>query len=50
MIVTQNGNYDEIMDNLRRTSQNLDEFTKTIKEKPWSLIRKSAPKEREINQ
>jgi len=48
MIVMQNGNYDEIMDNLRRTSRNLDEFTKTIKEKPWSLIRKSAPNEREI--
>lgn len=50
MIVTQNGNYDEIMDNLRRTSRNLDEFTRTIKEKPWSLIRKSAPKEREVSE
>ena len=47
MITTQNGNYDEIMDNLSRTSRNLDEFTRTIKERPWSLIRKSAPKERE---
>ncbi len=48
MVVSQDGNYDEIMDNLARTSRNLDEFTKIIKEKPWSLIRKSAPKEREI--
>ncbi len=47
MITTQNDNYDEIMDNLNRTSRNLDEFTRTIKERPWSLIRKSAPKERE---
>lgn len=48
MIVTQNGNYDQIMENLRRTSSNLDDFTKSIKEKPWSLIRKSSPKERKI--
>jgi phospholipid/cholesterol/gamma-HCH transport system substrate-binding protein len=48
MITTQNGNYNEIMDNLNRTSRNLDEFTRTIKERPWSLIRKSAPKEREV--
>lgn len=47
MITTQNGNYNEIMENLNRTSRNLDEFTRTIKERPWSLIRKSAPKERE---
>jgi len=46
LIVTQNGNYDQIMENLRRTTRNLDEFTRTIKERPWSLIRKSAPRER----
>jgi len=50
MIVNQNGNYDEIMENLRRTSRNLDEFTRTIKERPWSLIRKSAPKERIVRE
>lgn len=49
MITTQDGNYDEIMDNLSRTSRNLDEFTRTIKERPWSLIRKSAPKERDVS-
>ncbi|MDZ7263394.1 MAG: MCE family protein [candidate division KSB1 bacterium] len=46
MITAQNGNYSEIIDNLNRTSRNLDEFTRTLKERPWSLIRKSAPKER----
>jgi len=50
MIVMQNGNYDEIMENLRRMSRNLDEFTQTIKERPWSLIRKSAPKERVVRE
>jgi len=48
MIVNQNGSYDQIMENLRRTSRNLDDFTKSIKEKPWSLIRKTSPKKRKI--
>ena len=48
MITTQDGNYNEIMENLNQTSRNLDEFSRTIKERPWSLIRKSAPKEREV--
>ena len=48
MLASQNGNYDEIMKNLNRTSRNLDEFTRTIKEQPWSLVRKSTPKERKI--
>ena len=48
MLISQNGNYDEIMKNLNRTTRNLDEFTRLIKERPWSLIRKSPPNEREI--
>lgn len=48
MIVTQDGNYEKIMESLSRTSRNLDDFTRSIKERPWSLIRKSAPQEREI--
>ncbi|NOZ61184.1 MAG: MCE family protein [Calditrichaeota bacterium] len=48
MLSSQNVNYQDIMENLNRTTQNLDEFTKLIKEKPWSLIRKSAPAPREF--
>jgi len=48
ILMTQNGNYDQIMENLRRTSRNLDDFTTAIKERPWSLIRKSTPKERKV--
>ncbi len=48
VISAQTGNYDEIMNNLGRASRNLDEFSRTLKERPWSLIRKSAPKEREV--
>lgn len=47
VIAAQTGNYDEIMDNLGRASRNLDEFSRTLKERPWSLVRKSAPKDRE---
>lgn len=48
LLTMQSNNYDQIMDNLQRTSQNLNEFSRAIKERPWSLIRKSAPAEREI--
>jgi len=47
VIATQTENYGEIMDNLGRASRNLDEFSRTLKERPWSLVRKSAPKERD---
>ncbi len=50
IIAAQTGNYDEIMDNLGRVSRNIDEFTRTLKERPWSLIRKSAPKERVVRE
>ena len=48
-IMVQNGeSYRETFDNLRILSQNLTEFTRTIKEQPWSLVRKSYPDERPL--
>ena len=38
-------NIDELLDNLRRASENLNEFTATIKNRPSSLIRSSNPPE-----
>jgi phospholipid/cholesterol/gamma-HCH transport system substrate-binding protein len=38
-------NIDELLDNLRRVSQNLKEFTSTIKKRPYTLIRASNPRE-----
>ena len=38
-------NIDELLENLRHVSQNLKEFTDTIKTKPYTLIRSSSPKE-----
>ncbi len=40
--------YIEVMDNLITLSRNLEDFSQTIKDKPWTLVRKSAPPKREI--
>lgn len=39
-------NIDELLENMRHTTQNLKEFTDTIKTRPSTLIRSSAPKDR----
>jgi phospholipid/cholesterol/gamma-HCH transport system substrate-binding protein len=36
-------NIDELLDNFRRVSQNLKEFTDTIKKRPYTLIRSTNP-------
>ena len=38
-------NIDELLDNLRFVSENLKEFTDTIKSRPYTLIRSSSPPE-----
>jgi phospholipid/cholesterol/gamma-HCH transport system substrate-binding protein len=38
-------NLDEIIDNLRHVTENLNSFTESIKTRPYTLIRASAPKE-----
>jgi phospholipid/cholesterol/gamma-HCH transport system substrate-binding protein len=38
-------NIDELLDNLRQVTENLNEFTATIKNRPSSLIRSSNPRE-----
>lgn len=38
-------NIDELLENLRHVSQNLKEFTNTIKTRPYTLIRSSVPRE-----
>jgi phospholipid/cholesterol/gamma-HCH transport system substrate-binding protein len=39
------GNVDELLDNLRHVTENLKEFTATIKARPYTLIRASNPHE-----
>jgi len=36
-------NIDDLLENLRRVSQNLDDFTRTIKANPSTLIRSNSP-------
>jgi len=38
-------NIDELLENFRRVSQNLKEFTNTIKNRPYTLIRATNPRE-----
>jgi len=38
-------NIDELLDNFRHVSENLKEFTNTIKARPYTLIRSSNPRE-----
>jgi phospholipid/cholesterol/gamma-HCH transport system substrate-binding protein len=38
-------NIDELLGNLRQVSQNLREFTSTIKTRPYTLIRASNPRD-----
>jgi phospholipid/cholesterol/gamma-HCH transport system substrate-binding protein len=40
------GNLDETLENIRTTSENLKEFTDTIKQRPYSLIRIKGEKDR----
>jgi ABC-type transporter Mla subunit MlaD len=38
-------NIDELLENLRHVSQNLKEFTNTIKTRPYTLIRSNNPRD-----
>ena len=48
MVVSNRRSYQETLDNLLAISRNMTEFTQTIKEQPWNLVRKSYPAEREL--
>ncbi len=39
------GNIDEVLDNMRHVTENLKEFTATIKTRPYTLIRATNPRE-----
>lgn len=48
MLSTNGTSMVEIMENFQFTSQNLEEFSRIVKERPWLLIRKDAPPERKM--
>jgi hypothetical protein len=39
---------DDTMENLRTATDNLDQLTDSLKQRPWSLIRIKQPKGREV--
>jgi phospholipid/cholesterol/gamma-HCH transport system substrate-binding protein len=41
---------DDTMENLRVATDNLDQLTDSLKQRPWSLVRIKQPKERQVPQ
>ena len=39
---------DDTIENLRTATENLDELTESVKQRPWSLVRIKQPKDREV--
>jgi phospholipid/cholesterol/gamma-HCH transport system substrate-binding protein len=39
---------DDTIENLRTATQNLDDFTESVKQRPWSLIRIKQPEDRKV--
>jgi len=48
MLSTNSSNIIGIMENFQFASQNFEEFTRMVKERPWLLIRKDAPPKRNM--
>ena len=42
--------FDDTMENLRTATENLDQLTDSLKQRPWSLIRIKQPRERKVPQ
>ena len=50
-VVRANGyKIDDTVENLRVATDNLDELTESLKQRPWSLVRIKPPKERKVPQ
>jgi hypothetical protein len=39
---------DDTIENLRTATENLDDLTESVKERPWSLIRIKQPEDRKV--
>ncbi len=50
MVRANDSKIDETVENLRVATDNLDELTDSLKQRPWSLIRIREPKERKVPQ
>jgi len=50
MVRANDDKIDDTMENLRVATENLDQLTDSVKQRPWSLIRIKQPKERAVPQ
>ena len=48
MLRVNGDRFDDSMENLRTATDNLDQLTDSLKQRPFSLIRIKQPKEREV--
>ncbi|HDL17535.1 MAG TPA: MCE family protein [Bacteroidetes bacterium] len=48
MVLSNSDTYQSILNSLERSTYNFEEFSRSIRERPWNLIRKSEPKPRFI--
>jgi phospholipid/cholesterol/gamma-HCH transport system substrate-binding protein len=48
MVRANDDRFDDTMENLWTATENLDQLTDSLKQRPWSLIRIKQPKEREV--
>jgi hypothetical protein len=39
---------DDTIENLRTATQNLDDLTESVKQRPWSLVRIKQPEDRKV--
>jgi len=48
LVRTNDYKIDDTIENLRTATENLDELTESVKQRPWSLVRIKQPKDREV--
>jgi phospholipid/cholesterol/gamma-HCH transport system substrate-binding protein len=48
MVTHNQGSFYEAMQNLQDATQHFEQFSRSIKERPWNLVRKSNPPERKL--
>ncbi len=48
LVRANNYKIDDTIDNLRTATENLDQLTESVKERPWSLIRIKQPEDRKV--
>jgi phospholipid/cholesterol/gamma-HCH transport system substrate-binding protein len=48
LMTANHSNISETLENFQAASQNLEEFSRILKEQPWLLVRKSAPPDRKF--